>query len=59
MNAKVYDLEGRETSNVDLPPVFNFPYRPEVIKKVYVKNGQFAYFISKPSFSFLNYMTVK
>jgi large subunit ribosomal protein L4e len=36
MNAKVYDLEGRETSNVDLPPVFNFPYRPEVIKKVYV-----------------------
>jgi large subunit ribosomal protein L4e len=36
MNAKVYDLEGRETSNVDLPQVFNFPYRPEVIKKVYV-----------------------
>src|ERR671913_2323153 len=36
MNAKVYDLEGRETLDVDLPPVFNFPYRPEVIKKVYV-----------------------
>ena len=22
--------------DIDLPPVFNFPYRPEVIKKVYV-----------------------
>jgi large subunit ribosomal protein L4e len=36
MNAKVYDLEGRQTLEVELPPVFNFPYRPEVIKKVYV-----------------------
>jgi large subunit ribosomal protein L4e len=36
MNAKVYDLEGTETLEVELPPVFNFPYRPEVIKKVYV-----------------------
>ncbi len=36
MNAKVFDLEGNDLSSIELPPVFNFPYRPEVIKKVYV-----------------------
>ncbi len=36
MNAKVFDLQGNELSSMELPPVFNFPYRPEVIKKVYV-----------------------
>src|SRR5215212_11116622 len=36
MITKIYDLSGKEVSDVDLPPVFNFPYRPEVIKKVYV-----------------------
>src|SRR5215210_8238138 len=36
MNTKLYDLEGKEVTDIDLPPVFNFPYRPEVIKKVYV-----------------------
>jgi large subunit ribosomal protein L4e len=33
---KVFNLEGNEISSVELPPIFNFPYRPEVIKKVYV-----------------------
>lgn len=36
MNAKIFDLQGNEHSTLDLPAVFNFPYRPEVIKKVYV-----------------------
>ncbi|MBA3750106.1 MAG: 50S ribosomal protein L4 [Nitrosopumilus sp.] len=36
MNSKVFNLEGIEISSVVLPPVFSFPYRPEVIKKVYV-----------------------
>jgi large subunit ribosomal protein L4e len=36
MNTKVFDLQGAELSTIELPPVFNFPYRPEVIKKVYV-----------------------
>ncbi|MDQ6723502.1 MAG: 50S ribosomal protein L4 [Thermoproteota archaeon] len=36
MNTKVFDLQGNELSTMELPPVFNFPYRPEVIKKVYV-----------------------
>ncbi|MBA3283973.1 MAG: 50S ribosomal protein L4, partial [Nitrosopumilus sp.] len=36
MNTKLYDLEGKEVSDIELPPVFNFPYRPEVIQKVYV-----------------------
>jgi large subunit ribosomal protein L4e len=36
MSTKVYNLEGNEVSTIELPPVFKFPYRPEVIKKVYV-----------------------
>ncbi len=36
MNTKVFDLQGTELSTIQLPQVFNFPYRPEVIKKVYV-----------------------
>jgi len=36
MKSKLYDLEGKELSDIELPPVFNFPYRPEVIQKVYV-----------------------
>jgi ribosomal protein L4 len=34
MNTKLYDLKGNEVSDIELPPVFNFPYRPEVIQKV-------------------------
>ncbi len=36
MNTKVFDLQGNEISTVELPPIFKLPYRPEVIKKVYV-----------------------
>ncbi len=36
MNTKVFDLKGNEVSTVQLPSIFNIPYRPEVIKKVYV-----------------------
>jgi len=36
MNTKVFNLEGNEISSTELPPIFTFPYRPEVIKKVYV-----------------------
>lgn len=36
MNAKILDLKGKEIETIDLPQVFNYPYRPEVIKKTYV-----------------------
>lgn len=43
LNAKIFDLEGNEQSIIELPPVFNFPYRPEVIKKVYVNMDSHHY----------------
>jgi large subunit ribosomal protein L4e len=36
MKAKVIALDGTESSEIDLPAVFDTPYRPEVIHKVYV-----------------------
>ncbi len=36
MESKIFDLKGKQMESVDLPPVFNFPYRPEVIKKAFV-----------------------
>lgn len=36
MNSKIFDLNGKEIESIQLPPVFNFPYRPEVIKKAFV-----------------------
>src|SRR5215469_9862401 len=36
MNTSIFDLNGNEHSKIDLPEIFNFPYRPEIIKKVYV-----------------------
>lgn len=36
MKARVLDLKGKEIETVSLPPVFEYPYRPEVIKKTYV-----------------------
>lgn len=34
--AKVVAIGGRDTGEVELPIVFDTPYRPEVIQKVYV-----------------------
>ncbi len=34
MKSKVYDLEGKETGEIELPGVFSTPYRPDVIKRV-------------------------
>jgi large subunit ribosomal protein L4e len=36
MKAKVIGLDGIESSEIELPAVFDTPYRPEVIHKVYV-----------------------
>ena len=36
MSTKVFDLQGNELPTIELPPIFKFPYRPEVIKRVYV-----------------------
>ncbi len=36
MSTRVFDLQGNEISTIELPPIFKLPYRPEVIKKVYV-----------------------
>lgn len=36
MKSKIFDIKGNIVSEIDLPLIFNFPYRPEVIKKVYV-----------------------
>lgn len=33
MKVKVYDLEGKQAGEIELPPVFNTPYRPDVIKR--------------------------
>ena len=36
MNSKIFDLNGKEIESVELPAVFDYPYRPEVIKKAFV-----------------------
>ena len=36
MNAAVHGLDGKHAGSVELPVVFDTPYRPEVIQKVYV-----------------------
>src|ERR687890_1857960 len=36
MNTSIFDLKGIEHSKIDLPKIFDFPYRPEIIQKVYV-----------------------
>jgi large subunit ribosomal protein L4e len=36
MKAKVIGLDGTESAEIELPVVFDTPYRPEVIHKVYV-----------------------
>lgn len=36
MKTKVISLTGKDTSEIELPIVFDTPYRPEVIHKVYV-----------------------
>ena len=36
MKAKVIGLDGTESAEIELPAVFDTPYRPEVIHKVYV-----------------------
>ena len=36
MKTKLFDLKGNQTEDIDLPILFNFPYRPEIIKKAFV-----------------------
>lgn len=36
MKVTLKDLRGKEIQSLELPSVFNTPYRPEIIKKVYV-----------------------
>src|ERR671928_1445805 len=36
MKATVLSLDGRDAGEIELPPVFDTPYRPEVVHKVYV-----------------------
>jgi large subunit ribosomal protein L4e len=36
MKAKVIPLDGKDSGEIELPAVFDTPYRPEVIHKVYV-----------------------
>src|SRR6476469_502876 len=36
MKVSLKDLSGKQLESLELPSVFNTPYRPEVIKKVYV-----------------------
>lgn len=33
MKVKIYDLEGKEAGEIELPPLFRTPYRPDVIKR--------------------------
>lgn len=36
MKVSLKDLRGKEIESVELPSVFNTPFRPEIIKKVYI-----------------------
>ena len=33
MKAKLYDLDGKEAGEIELPAVFSTPFRPDVIKR--------------------------
>jgi len=35
MKVNVYDLEGNVKAQIDLPEIFNTPYRPDIIKKAF------------------------
>src|SRR5687767_13134844 len=43
MKAKVIGLDGTESAEIELPAVFDTPYRPEVIHKVYVSLQSHTY----------------
>jgi large subunit ribosomal protein L4e len=43
MDAKVFDLKGNESNPISLPNIFNFPYRPEIIKKAYINLDSHRY----------------
>lgn len=43
MSIKVFDLKGNESSSIELPPVFRYPYRPEIIKRVFVNIDSHRY----------------
>ncbi|MDF0681502.1 MAG: hypothetical protein P0116_11125 [Candidatus Nitrosocosmicus sp.] len=36
MKTKLFDLKSNQTEDMNLPIIFNFPYRPEIIKKAFV-----------------------
>jgi len=36
LKARIIGLDGKATGEIELPPVFDTPYRPEVIHKVYI-----------------------
>src|SRR6185436_939359 len=43
MIAKVMDIGGKEIDDLVLPPIFETPYRPDIIKKVYVNLKSLRY----------------
>ncbi|MGB8153657.1 MAG: 50S ribosomal protein L4, partial [Nitrososphaeraceae archaeon] len=43
MITKVMDIDGKEIDNLVLPPIFDTPYRPDIIKKVYVNLKSLRY----------------
>ena len=43
MITKVMDIGGKEIDNLVLPPIFDTPYRPDIIKKVYVNLKSLRY----------------
>src|ERR687886_1520159 len=43
MKTKVIGLDGRDSAEIELPAVFDTPYRPEVIQKVYVNLVSHSY----------------
>jgi large subunit ribosomal protein L4e len=43
MITKVMDIGGKEIDDLVLPPIFDTPYRPDIIKKVYVNLKSLRY----------------
>jgi large subunit ribosomal protein L4e len=43
MITKVMDIDGKEIDDLVLPPIFDTPYRPDIIKKVYVNLKSLRY----------------
>ena len=43
MITKVMDIDGKEIDDLVLPPIFDTPYRPDIIKKVYVNLKSLSY----------------